>query len=257
MRRAAEPSDRPNGWNPVPDPSDHFSTGIPDLDRLLSGGYRRGSFALVTLDPTVDAADALPLVRPTILNFLHQSRGMIAVLPLRSTPRGFRDGLLPWVTRRVFDSRVRIVDYANEADEAPYVVPISTRRKGPDVEKRAREDMRQMQLAEKAAQGRRRRPFLELNAFETLEAVVGPETAARMLFFGMKRVRAVGNLGVGLMRSDLGVAPTARGLADYEMHLSRSAAGLKLTGIRPAFPAHRLIEDATLGAPYAALGRAE
>ena len=237
---------RTPAWEPVSDAEGQFSSGVPDLDRLLGGGYRRGSFVLVDADASVLPTDHTLLFAPTMLNFLHRSRGILAVLPARDSPHAFRSRMLAWVSRRLFDSRVRVVDYIGEDEEAPYVVSLkkSVGRT---------QAMQRMVHAESAVRGARGRPFLEFNALEVLETVVGSEKAARMYLFGMKRTREVGNLGVALLRPGLGCADAVRSFVDYELLASRTDLGLVLTGRRPAFGPHLVVPSSGDGGPHSHL----
>lgn len=232
----------PVPWAVVPDSNGRFSSGIPDLDRLLGGGYERGRFALFETDGSLVPEDWLVLFAPTMLNFLSQSRGVMAVLPSLESPHHFRTQLLHWVSRRRFDSRVRVVEYAGEDDERPYVVSLAKSLRRPLA-------MRLMAQAERAVQGARKRPFLEFNAMEVLETVVGPDQAARMFFFGTKRTRAVGNLGIALLRPGLRCADAARSLMDYDFAVRREEVGLLVTGRRPRFSTHLVVPDVRQGRP--------
>lgn len=242
------------------DSAERFSSGGKDLDRLLGGGFRRGSMVLLRTDETVEPGDVERLLTPTLLNFLFQSRGVIAVLPARVSPHQFRAHLTQWVGRRRFDSRVRVVTYVGEDDEAPYVVHIESAGGRKDSAKtrktRVNSDMSKMVAAEKAARGARGRVILELVAFEIAEMVAGPETAARMFFHGIKRVQGVGNLCLGIMRNGLESADSLQSLAETELSLHRNDAGLILTGIRPKFPGHRVETDPRLGEPHLSLSPA-
>ncbi|HEV2165467.1 MAG TPA: gas vesicle protein GvpD basic region 2 domain-containing protein [Thermoplasmata archaeon] len=247
-------------WNVVPDPADHYSSGIADLDRLLGGGYRRGSLALLSHDGTVEPGDLELLTTPTLLNFLYQSRGVLSVLPARLSPHEFRSHLIRWVSRRRFDSRVRIVSYIGEDLEAPYVVDLrasahskSGQAPAKVVRQRTKRDMERMVQAEKAVRGARGRMFLEMLAFEIAEMVVGTETATRMFFHGIKRVHAVGNLCLGILRPGLGCADSVRALAEVELALHRDREGLTIRGIRPSFPVVRVRADPQHGAPRVSL----
>lgn len=240
--RANRPS--PTRWTAIPDADGHFSSGIAALDRLLGGGYERGSFVLLRTEAQVTTADLHLLLTPTWLNFLSQSRGLMLVLPARESPRAFRSALLRHVSRRLFDSRVRIIDYVQEDDPAPYIVHLPIKG-DPKV------GMEKMTVAERAVAGATHRPFLEYNALEMMETLVGAETAGRMFLHGMKRARAVGNLGVAVARPGLASLDGARSLCDREMLLRRDGDRLLLAGIRPAFPEQLVVADDRRGAPFA------
>ncbi|HKV90658.1 MAG TPA: gas vesicle protein GvpD basic region 2 domain-containing protein [Thermoplasmata archaeon] len=247
----------PKRWNAIPDPAGKYSSGVPDFDRLLGGGFARGSMALFHLDSSVTTEDRDMVLTPILLNFLHQSRGVIAVLPSRDSPHAFRDRLTRYVTRRRFDGRVRIVDYVGEDDDLPYVValraaPGNSTAPAAVRNKKREADIAKMVAAERAAQGKRKRSFLEMNAFEVIETVTGAETAARMFLHGIKRARAVNNLVVGLARPGLGCVEAVRAMADAEFELRHDDVGLMIRGLHPAFPNHVVVPDRALGPPHVA-----
>ena len=249
MRGAGNANDRTESWNPIRDSEVFFSSGIPDFDHLLHGGFRRGSMMLLTTDETVGLEDLDLLLVPTYLNFLYQSRGMLAVLPSRDSPHDFRSRLTRYTTRRRFDSRVRVVDYAGEDSDLSYVVNIHGPSSDPKVVERAHA---QMAAAEHAVQGNRKRPFIELTSFEVFDTLMGSEAALRMFFHGIKKVRRRGNLGIGILGPGLGCAAGVRRMVDSEVELRREEVGLIIRGVRPGFSAHVISTDLRSGPPHVA-----
>jgi hypothetical protein len=257
-KRLANETD--GSWTPIPDTAARFSSGIPDLDRLLGGGYPRSAMTLFEVDASVDSADRALVLMPAYLNFLYQSRGVLAVLPARESPHEFRERLTHWVSRRRFDTRVRIVEYIGEDDELPYVVSLknSARRRKDDgsqkhasaLEKGVKEDMAKVAAAEVAVRGARSKPFLETVAFEICDMLFGAEVATRMFFHGIKRSRMVGNLVLGVLRPGVRCDEAVRGMADVVVGLGRTELGVTVRGIRPAFPVHLAVVDPRLGAPH-------
>lgn len=255
MPGPAKQATQTDGWIPISNPEGRYSTGIADFDRLLGGGFQRGSVALFGIDETIEQEDLDLLLLPTYLNFLYQSRGIVAVLPSRDSPHGFRTRLTRHVTRRRFDSRVRVVDYVGEDEGLSYVVNLKNkgdliwRQPSPTETKAA---IAKMVNAEKAAAGNRQKPYLELVACEVLETLVGPEQAAKMFFHGAKRSRQVGNLVISPIAAGLVMAAAARRLADTEFALHHDDVGLLIRGIRPAFPNHVVVPDTRAGPPHVA-----
>ena len=247
MRAPVKAENRTVGWNPLRDPDGRFSSGIPDFNRLLGGGFPRGSDALFTMDESVGVEDLDLLLFPTILNFLYKSRGMIAILPSRDSPHGFRSRLIRYATRRRFDTRVRIVDYIGEDHGLSYVVNLADSNANP-IEKKAA--VGKMVEAERVIQGNRKHPFIELNAFEVLDTLMGTEKALKMFYYGIKRVRAIGNLGLGILGPGLGCSAGVKRLCDTEFALHREDVGLIVRGVRPAFPGFVVTEDTTKGPPH-------
>jgi hypothetical protein len=260
MARPALMAKKPRGWTPISDPEDRFSTGIPDFDRLLGGGFQRGSLALFEMDESVGQEDLDLLLFPTILNMLYQSRGMIAVLPSADSPHAFRSRMSHYVTRRRFDNRVRVVEYVGEDEGPAYVVSLHGFRPDPRRPKDhswknpkvVAADMGKMEAAERAAQGSRKKSFLELNAIEVADTLGGGEEASRMFLYGVKRARSVGNLVIGLLSPGVQCAPVLRRMADTKFALHRDAVGLIIRGLRPSFPTYVVTSDPNAGSPHVA-----
>jgi hypothetical protein len=257
MARTAKAATKVDPWTSIPDPEGRYSSGIPDFDRLLGGGFKRGSFALFEMDETVGQEDLDLLFFPTMINLLYQSRGVIAVLPSVDSPHDFRARMVRFVTRRRFDNRVRVVDYVGEDEGPAYVVNLNNVR--PDPRRRRmtdaqeiRKDMAKMETAEKAAQGQRKKSFLEFHAIEVLDTLVGGEKAKKMYFTGVKRARSVGNLVIGLLAPGVECAAAVRRMADTKFSLRREEVGLIIQGLRPSFPSYVVTGDLAAGPPHVA-----
>ncbi len=254
MVRARTSRSKSSVWKPIRDPPDRYSSGIADFDRLLGGGWKRGSMTLLEFDESTGPEDFDLLLFPTFLNFLHQSRGIIAVLPSRDSPNSFRDRLTHHLTRKRFDSRVRVIDYAGEDEGPRYVVSLEGLRPGAapvrSLAKVRARDFKRMEAAERAAQGSRRKSFLEVMSFEVVDTLVGSEQALKMFFYGTKRARHVQNLVLGVLRPGLGSASGVRGMADTEFAVYRNEVGLVIRGVRPRFPAHLVATDPIRGPPH-------
>ncbi len=194
------------------------------------------------------------LLFPMLLNFLYQSRGVIATLPSRDSPHEFRARLLRFVTRRRFDSRVRVVDFVGEDEGLSYVVSLRVRNPShrPLTPAEQKAGLEKALKAEKAAAGNRKKPWLELAAFEALETLAGVEAATQMFYIGTKRSRQLGNLWVGLLSPGLGTAGAARRMADTEFALRHDEMGLVIRGVRPSFPSHVVVPEARVGPPHVA-----
>jgi len=257
MPRVPKVANETASWNPIPDPEGHYSTGTADFDRLIGGGFKRGSFALFEMSDTVGPEDIDLLFFPTLINFLYQSRGVLAVLPSVDSPHNFRSRMVRFVTRRRFDSRVRIVDYIGEDEGPAYVVSLKNMRpdplrRSPINPKELRKDIAKMEAAEKAVQGQRKRSFLEFHAIEVLDTLVGGEKARKMYFSGVKRARAVHNLVIGLLAPGVECAAAVRSMADTKFALRREEMGLIIQGLRPSFPSYVVTADLVAGPPHVA-----
>ncbi len=246
--RAAGKGAKENGhWTPIADGEGLYSSGIPDFDRLLGGGFRRGSLALFSLDESVELGDLDRLLFPVYLNFLYQSRGILAVLPTRDSPHDFRARFTRFATRRRFDTRVRVVDYVGEDRGLSYVASMTDAEANPLKEKAS---IQKILAAEREVQGNRKRPYIELHAFEVFDTLMGTEKALKMWYYGVKRARHMGNLVIGLLGPGLPCAAGVRRMADAEFALHHDDVGLIVRGVRPSFPGFVVTAAATPDDPH-------
>jgi KaiC/GvpD/RAD55 family RecA-like ATPase len=235
----------PTQWRPVPDPERFYSTGIPDFDRLLGGGFRRGSFNAFEVDVNVGIDDYYMLFTPTLLNFLSQGRGIIAVLAAGESHEKLRETVNRYTQPHVFDTRVRVADYTANETDLPYIVPMA--RFGRD------EALRAMVSAEKAARGPELKPFLEYTAFDTLESLMGDQVAIRMYFHGVQRTKLVGNCGIGLLKPGLLVSSEILNMMDTYFRIINIDNAPCIYGIRPRTTIYSIAVDPEKGAPHAKL----
>ncbi len=234
-----------SAWKPVTDPERFYSTGIPDFDKLLGGGFRRGSFNAFEVDVNVGIDDYYMLFTPTFLNFLSQGRGIIAVLAAGDSPQKLRETLVRHVPANQFDTRVRIPDYTANETEEPYILPMA--RLGRD------EATRAMVTAEKSVAGPDRKPFVEYMAFDTFESLMGDQVAIRMYFQGVSRTKHVGNLGIGLLKPGLLVSSEILNMMDTYFRIINIDNAPCIYGIRPRTPIYAISPDPEKGAPHAVL----
>ncbi|MHA1266498.1 MAG: gas vesicle protein GvpD P-loop domain-containing protein [Candidatus Helarchaeota archaeon] len=67
--------------DPIPDPNKKLiSTGTPNLDTFLGGGFKRGSFILIEIAQGVTEATINYLI-PSMVNHLNLGRGIVTILP--------------------------------------------------------------------------------------------------------------------------------------------------------------------------------
>lgn len=252
MRAPAKAARRTDTWKPILDPEGRYSSGIPDFDRLLRGGFQRGSLALFSMDETVGTEDLDLLLFPTYLNMLYQSRGIMAILPARDSPHAFRARLTRYLTRRRFDTRVRVMDYVGEDEGLSYVVSMNPGVPN-DAVRRTKAGTAKVIAAERLVRGNRGKSIVELTAFEVFETLLGADQALRLFLYGVKRSRMMGNLSIGLLGPGLACAAGVRRMADTEFALHRNDVGLIIRGARPAFSGHVVTSDSRAGPPHVAL----
>ncbi|WP_181692580.1 gas vesicle protein GvpD basic region 2 domain-containing protein [Natronomonas sp. LN261] len=106
-------------WEPRTNTRRTFSTGISDLDPILSDGYNRGSIVHLDLgtDLSRDAWSVLTL--PTIRNFLANEMGVAVVPPREGSPGLLHNDLNAVLDPRVFETYCHVFGtYADTATDS-------------------------------------------------------------------------------------------------------------------------------------------
>lgn len=236
----------PQPWRAVPDSEKTYSTGTPDFDALLGGGFRKGSYNGFEIDVNVSIDDYYLLFVPPFLNFLAQGRGILGILAGGESPEKLRELLTTYVPPSTFDNRVRITDYFATETQSSYIIPMG---------RAGREDgMRALQAAERAVRGgAEQKPFIEYTAFDTLEYLQGDQLAIKNLFIGVERTKILGNLGIGLLKPGLLVTSEIINMMDTYFRIINIDNSPCIYGIRPRTMVYSIAVDFEKGPPYARL----
>lgn len=116
-------------WNPRTNSKTKFSTGIRNFDRILSGGYNRGSMVHLELgtDLPRDAWGILTI--PTIRNFLSNEMSVSVLPPREASPGLLHNDLTTVLPSDVFDEKCHIfstyVDPTQDKDESDTVEAVA------------------------------------------------------------------------------------------------------------------------------------
>lgn len=106
-------------WDFLANSKAKFSTGIRDLDRILSGGYNRGSVVHLDLGPDLSRDAWSVLTLPTIRNFLAQEMGVAVVPPREGSPGLLHNDLNTVLSPQVFNTYCHVFEtYAGPSDDA-------------------------------------------------------------------------------------------------------------------------------------------
>jgi len=232
-RNKAAPQPPPIRYTAPLEPRGFFSSGIPDLDGILGGGYRPGCVFAIEGDASTRSEDFFLISLPSVLSFLAHGRGALVVPPSGVAAAWIRNRAVRYVSEENFDTRVRVPDYTAIDLSAPWLVPMARFGRS--------EAMRAMISAERAVSGNPRGPYIELLAVDALESSVGPEVTAKMLTYGFTRTKEFGNLAIAWLRSSSAARDVVVGTADGHLALSRDSRGTTVRGIKPEL-APRLIE---------------
>ena len=234
-------------WQAIPDSPTHFSSGVPDIDALMGGGYKRGSYNAFDIDINVSIDDYYHLFIPTFLNFLAQGRGMMGVLAGGEYPDRLKELITQHLPSNIFDSRVRIIDYTATEQTSPYILPFGRIGSSADAQ-RAYEEI------ERAVRGGQdKNPYIEYTAFDTLEYQQGDNMAITGLFQAVQRTKIMGNLGIGLLKPGLMVTSEIINMMDTYFRVVNIDDSPCIYGIRPRTLIYAIGIDEQRGAPHVSL----
>lgn len=97
-------------WEPRANSRAKFSTGVSDLDPILSGGYNRGSVVYLDLGTDLSRDSWSVLTLPTIRNFLANEMGVAIIPPDEGSPGLLHSDLNAVLTSQVFKTYCHIFE---------------------------------------------------------------------------------------------------------------------------------------------------
>lgn len=231
----------PKRWEPIPDGPGHYSTGTPDLDALLGGGFRKGSYNVIEVAGNVSTEEYYSLVRPILLNFISQQRGAIVVLPGGDQADTLRDDLTRFLDPSLFDRFVQIADYFIQETRKPYILALGTRNK--------EEALRNWRNVLQSLRGPENRPIMDFAAFDTLEYLRGNDIAIRDLFNTVGRIKISEDVGVGILKPGLKLTQEIMNMADTYIRILDINNSVCMYGVSPRTNVFVITPDPVRGPP--------
>lgn len=234
-----------NAWKSVKDTDKHYSTGIEDLDGLLGGGYNIGSYNVIEIDENVSNEEYYLVVRPILLNFITQNKGVVAVLTGGDHADALRKDMTKFMPGDQFDKWVRVADYFVQRAETPYVMALGTRNKedGFRIWKENLDHLR----------GKENRPILDYAGFDTLEYLQGGEVAIRNLLDAVAKVKISKDIGIGILKPGLRLKQEIMNMADTYFKVTSIDRRPCIFGVKPKTIIHAIVIDDERGMPYVKL----
>jgi len=224
-------------WEHMPHPEGYYSTGIPDLDRVLGGGIKKGSYTILEIDSTVENPHYHAFLRPLFLNFLTGGGGITAVLPGGQHPETIRQDFVEYIPEELFDNNVRILDHFIPRSNKPYVVALGDPREAPNNYK----------TGMRALEGK---PILDYTGFDTFEYLMGNKIQINELLTGVAKLKISQNLGVGILKPGLKMAQEVINMADIYLKMTTIDNCPVIYGIKPSTPIYAVSVDEEKGLPH-------
>ena len=104
----------------VPHTATHFSTGSRELDQLIGGGVRKGSFFMIDTDSNVSPQSLKLLINLIRSNFVNQGGACFSVSTGTFSSESSAEALRPYVGDKALAERVRIVEFNPQLPPKPW-----------------------------------------------------------------------------------------------------------------------------------------
>lgn len=234
-----------NGWEVKPDTKVQYSTGISDLDSLLGGGFRKGSYNVIEIGPKVSNVEYHAIITPILLNFINQDRGVVAVLTGGDHAETTRAELVPFMPEELFDKYVRIADYFIANSSKPYIMALGTRDKELAL-KTWKENLASLR-------GPKNKPILDYTGFDTLEYLRGDTIAIKDLLNAVAKTKISQDLGLGIIKPGLKLTQEIMNMADTYLKIVDIHKCPCIYGIKPKTMIYAIVTDVAKGYPHVKL----
>jgi len=238
-----KPVEKPGRFKPRPDPEGYFSSGSPDVDEMLGGGYPRGSTVLFEVGEGVSPEHYHLFGYPTVWNFLAHGRGVIvvpsagvdhALIKKRALTGGFTEEEVYRLLRVYTRYRPRVTE--------PYVVALKGEDPFEDFEER-------LKLAQELME-RTGQPVLNINGVDMLIDAYGSARALTYLKACATRARETGGLCAIILKPGYPrLASILSSMADVHLRFARRHRVVLVYGVRPTTGLYALEMDASEGYP--------
>ncbi|MCD6461888.1 MAG: hypothetical protein J7L61_04005 [Thermoplasmata archaeon] len=226
-----------SAWTPIENPQGKYTTGIADLDTLLGGGLKKGSYTVLEVDNSVENKHYQAILRPLFLNFLVTGGGITAVLPGGHHPETMRNDMVQYIRPDVFDKNVRILDHFIPRSDKEYVVALGDPKEAPA----------NYRNAMRALDGK---PILDYTGFDTLEYLMGNKIQISELLTGVAKLKVSENLGIGVLKPGLKLAQEVVNMADVYLKMTTIGRTPVIYGVKPSTTIYALTVDDEKGLPY-------
>ena len=229
-------------WAPIPDTPTHYSTGIENLDALLSGGYEPGSYNVIDIDENVTSEEYHAILVPLLLNFISLNRGIFAVLTGGDHAESVKRDLVQYVSEEQFEKNVRIADYFVPRSDTKYIMALGTRNKD--------EALRTWKTNQEALRGPENNPIMEYTGLDTLEYLQGGGVAIKGLLDGVAKIKISKDIGVGVLKPGLKLTQEIMNMADTYLKIISIARCPCIYGVKPKTMIYGIVNDEEKGPPH-------
>lgn len=230
---------------PILDNGGKVSTGIKDFDKLLDGGYQKGSFNLLEIEYGVGTAYNC-LIFPAIINFLNQSMGVVILPSEGTTAKTFYDGVGPFTEN--FEKYSKVVERrdAEEKEMRPYVVSVPLKGKNYGEIDRSMH-MEWVKTIRKLEKETGDKPVLGILGLDALEYEHGKSEIEKEIAIGVSAIKDSDNVVIGMARQGQELIDKVSQISSTHFKVKNVNGAVVMYGFVPRTEIYNISVDASKG----------
>jgi KaiC/GvpD/RAD55 family RecA-like ATPase len=236
------PPPKPRKWTAIPDSAERFSTGNPDLDSLLGGGYPRGSYVLIEIGENVPDTIRNLLTEPLMLNFLSQSRGVTVIPRPNSSARALVKSLEPYTSRETILTYLKVHEKAHQVTHGEVTLPYE----GVNIDK---DYLSYVEAWRELKKKTCDRPILRIVAEDTSECTYGLQAILGVIPQSVARTAIHRDLSLAIATPHLQCTRHLAQLANIHIKVREHRGYMLVYGEKPHTDLHIAEIDTSRGAP--------
>jgi len=233
-------------YQPISEPPQGYSTGIPVLDDALGGGLRKGSTVLIELDPEVSYEQYHLLLDPIVLNYVLAADRPCVIVP--SAGVGWEDVLKTFKLFGVPDEKlrklIRVIEPVKEIGEVKNECVLKWTPTSPE------KDFEELAKLESSLMESTGHPPLRFIGIDRVAHYHGQEGLVTLANLDVTRTKKLGSLTIWLFKSVYPeILKRLVPLSTIYLKLVERNGCLLLYGVKPRTPFYAIEQDLSKGYP--------
>jgi KaiC/GvpD/RAD55 family RecA-like ATPase len=233
----------PKKYKPVANASDRYSSGIPDLDRLLDGGLYRGLTIALEFKRDFPAYMHSPFVQVMAANLMTNGSGYVFLPSVGVSGRVFLDSLGTYLPKELVNSKLRIGSYRHSEVSSVFNLDAS------DVEVTFQEVWKAMEELDT----RGPLPSTIHIGVDKLEAIHGPAKLQRHISKTISKVKSSNGTATFVVRENTTDKDSIVGMCDAHHIIDLKDRAIIMQSVKPFNGANNIDYDYSSGWPQVRL----
>ncbi len=229
----------PKRYTPIVSASDRYSSGIPDLDRLLGGGLYRGLTVALEFKRDFPAYMHSPFVQVNAANLMTNGSGYVFLPSVGVSGRVFLDSLGTYLPKELLDSKLRVGSYRHSETASVFNLTAS------EVEATFEEVWKAMEELDKSGP----LPSTIHIGVDKLEAIHGPAKLQRHISKTISKVKRSNGTATFVVRENTANKDSIVGMCDSHHILDLKDRAIIVQSVKPFNGASNIEYDYSSGWP--------